>query len=82
MLAQLGQKFGHNMNSYFKDKKMLVVFDQFELICHDKEIMYPTYLLQSLNTCGINCIFLTRKQIQTGIREFGKNLGFFNLSGL
>lgn len=44
MFCQLGQKFGHNMNSYFKDKKMLIIFDEFDLICHGKEVRYPTYL--------------------------------------
>lgn len=82
MNIQLGKKFDQNKNAYFKDKKMLLIFDKFELVCHDKEVSYPTYLLEALHAESINCIFITKKQMTEGLRELGKNLGFFNLSGL
>jgi hypothetical protein len=70
------------MNTYFKDKQMLLIFDEFDLICHEKEVRYPTYLFQALHNCNINCIFVTRRKISAKIREFGQKFSFYKLPGL
>ena len=75
----LGKRFDHNMEEYFKHKKIMIILDDFDVICHEKEVRNPTYLLRALHSNKVPTIFVTRKKV-TKISEFPE-MGYFSLSG-
>ena len=65
--GHFGSQFDHNMRDYFKDKKMLIIFDGFDLILRQSVsstansklpmITYPTFLLKALFQFRIHMVF-------------------------
>lgn len=85
--GQFGSQFDHNMKDYFKDKKMLVIFDGFDLVLRQSVsslansklpmITYPTFLLKALFQFKIHMVFSSDLKIK--LPQVDQKLSFFNL---
>lgn len=77
--VEFGQRFDQNMDEFFEKKKMLIILDDFGLVCHHKEIRYPTYFLRALEKHKITTLFITHKEMKE--TDIIQNLDHFKLSG-
>ena len=63
MKLQLGDSFFQDPESFFFGKKMLIIFDDFELISKTQEVCNPTYLLRAMNDNEIHTLMISREAI-------------------
>lgn len=85
MKDQFGKRFEHNMISFFKEKKMLIILDDFDLVApHDPKdasvskkslFRYPTFLFNTLKENNIHLITVTHKS-QEKLFPFEKPTAF------
>ena len=64
MKDTFGPKFENNMKNFFRDKKMLLVFDDFDVF-YQRGIEFPRLIFLTLRECGIATLVVTspkRKQ--------------------
>lgn len=69
-----GAKFVNNMDSFFKDKKMLLIFDNFGIF-YRKELVFPSLIFVKLREFGIKTIVLTRSNYKQTNLEISKAIG-------
>lgn len=85
--GQFGSQFDHNMKEYFQNKKMLIIFDGFDLILKQSTsstasskmpmITYPTFLLKALFQFKIPMIFSSDLPLK--LPQIDQKLSCFNL---
>ena len=64
MKVQLGDSFDHEPENYFKNKKMLIIFDDFDIITRDKHLIFPVHLINSLIKNDISVILSSENKIR------------------
>lgn len=64
MSRQLGEMFEHKMISYLEQNEILVIFDDFDCVVHEKQYRYPTFVLKALKESNTHCIFITKRRIK------------------
>lgn len=84
------RQFDHNMKEFFKDKKMLIIFDGFDLIVQQSSntnsnpklpmIRYPTFLLKTLIQLKVPIVFSSWRKLK--LPHFEGKLSYFNLQPL
>mmetsp|Transcript_3147 Transcript_3147/g.2713 ORF Transcript_3147/g.2713 Transcript_3147/m.2713 type:complete len:146 (+) Transcript_3147:587-1024(+) len=60
----VGMEMESGIINFFRDKSMLIIFDDFDLF-YTKEMEFPRHLLITLKEQNIPCIFVTSKQKKT-----------------
>ncbi len=66
MKEKMGDDYYTNTQNFFKDKKMLIIFDSYERVLR-KELMDPRHLLESLKASNIPTIFIIRSSGSQGL---------------
>ena len=64
MKETFGPKFENNMKNFFREKKMLLIFDDFDTF-YNKNMEFPRLIFLTLRECKISTLVLvsnTKKQ--------------------
>mgnify|MGYP003880469255 CR=1 FL=1 len=74
MKETFGSKFENNIKNFFRGKKMLLIFDDFDLFYH-KNLRFPRLVFCTLKECKIATIVVTNLQNMTPTLKKGRRQG-------
>ena len=80
MKQKLGDAFDEDMESYFKDKRMLVIFDGFHVITEMQQLIFPIHLVRILERNKIKVVLTSEKRLST--EDYITNVRFIRVPKL
>ena len=71
MKETFGAKFENNIKNFFREKKMLIIFDDFDLF-YVRNLRFPRLVFCTLKECKISTIIVTNTQTSSPLQKKGK----------
>lgn len=64
MKTKLGESFDENMDAYFKNREMLIIFDDFHVITTNNQLIFPIHLIKMLAKHNISVVLTSDKKLR------------------